>query len=88
MKLTGEKGPWRVYFNKHGEAPRVWSIAPDRTEATWEVECRAVVISGCSMATVYQPVDKNAAEYTPSAYFIVHGRLTLESNGLATFEPS
>lgn len=72
------RGPFRVYFNRKEDAPRVVSI--DNGSHTWEIVCKTVKISG-RLASTYSPMN----EY-PNPVFTLEGfgEVTVDGNGNAT----
>lgn len=75
-------GAWRVYFNHHAAAPRVWCIAP-LTDG-FEFAVRSVVIL-TRVDTVYAPKPTpDHEDGKPSAWLVARGRLTVDVDGNAT----
>lgn len=71
-----------VYFNRHADAPRVWSIAsPDRS---FEIEVASVDIH-VSVRSHYQPTDK-PRDVAPAAWLSCHGEVFIRSDGSATID--
>lgn len=72
---------WRIYFNRHREAPQVWSI--DQGDQSSEVNVQKVVCIGCYLESEYNGTPAN--ENTPSALFRVSADSLRIDNGQAIF---
>ena len=72
-------GPYRVYFNRKEEAPRVVSI--DNGTHAWEIVCKSVKLIDQDLRSTYS----SGAEY-PSPAFTLDGvgEITVDANGIAT----
>lgn len=60
------RGPFRVYFNRKEDAPRVVSI--DNGSHAWEILCKTVRLEGMALQSAYFPTK----EY-PEPKFILAG---------------
>lgn len=82
MNYTGR---FLVFFNRHTDAPRVWTIAaPGRA---WEVNVVSVDI-GVPLTTKYDPdVPRGGHDGPPSAWFEGAGTVTVDAEGKATILP-
>jgi hypothetical protein len=86
------RGHFCVYFNRHADAPLVWSICPSPKVGTgrwpaWELEVCDVVFEGCQVRTCYEPREQPDEETgLPSAYLTVSGVMAIK-NGSAVFSP-
>lgn len=80
-------GMFRIYFNRHGDAPRVWCV--QQANGHLEILCKHVVVDGALMATVYKPKEvADEDDGIPSAYFQVYGRLEIEATGSVVITPA
>lgn len=89
-------GVWRVSFNRHGAAPRVWSIGPapsglynanERPAPRWEIAVRHVSITAPSH-TWYEPkATADEDDGIASAWIQVEGLLRVLDDGTATIGP-
>jgi hypothetical protein len=75
-------GPFLVFFNRHADAPRVWTIAaPGRA---WEVNVATIEIETV-LTTRYQPQPARADhDGPPSAWFEGYGVVAVDAAGRAT----
>jgi hypothetical protein len=77
------KGIWKVYFNRHQEATRVWCVAP--VSGAWEAAVVSVDIFDGDVLSRYKRLPNPDPELLgpPSAWMEVEGALTLYDNGMA-----
>lgn len=82
-------GIWRVSFNRHGAAPRVWSIWPEPTSLHpgWELAVCSVRITAPSQ-TWYEPkATSDENDGIASAWIQVEGPLRVFEDGTAIIGP-
>lgn len=73
------RGPFRVYFNRKEEAPRLISI--DNGSHAWEIVCKSVVINGLKLKSTLKP----EAVYPEPAFTLEGvGWVKVDGNGAAT----
>jgi len=75
-------GSWRVYFNRHGAAPRVWCVAPDA--GGWEIAVTSVNIAATADTVYRAKPTADDDDGLPSAWVAVDGLLTVHASGHAT----
>jgi len=68
------RGPYRVYFNRKEDAPRVVSI--DNGSHAWEILCKSVILERQDLKSSY-----DAAKAYPDPSFVLSGFGTIEVNG-------
>lgn len=81
MTFTGR---FRIFFNVHNEAPRVWCIRGENNG--WEIAvCQFVICTDTPVISRYQrhTVGKHDL-YEPSAWFEAEGKVSVGSDGIAT----
>jgi hypothetical protein len=72
------RGPFRVYFNRKEEAPRVVSI--DNGSHAWEIVCKTVAIARCDLKSRYEA----GKEYPNPAFTLEgYGWVHVDANGNA-----
>lgn len=75
-------GVWRVYFNSHSAAPRVWCISAAAEPGRWEITVAAVSWSAPG-SSVYSEELRGSPDL-PCAWIVVPGKLTVYESGRAT----
>lgn len=77
-------GTWRISFNRHGAAPRVWSIMQDDPGMRWELAVSHLRITAPCW-TRYEPkATADDDDGLPSAWIGVTGMLRVLADGTAT----
>ena len=71
------RGPFRVYFNRKEEAPRLISI--DNGSHAWEIVCKSVEIA----PALKSKIDINAEYPNPIFALEGYGDVTVDGNGAA-----
>lgn len=75
------RGPFRVYFNRKEEAPRIVSI--DNGSHAWEIVCKSVTIAALSLKSTFDPTK----EYPNPAFTLEGvGMVRVDMNGNATID--
>lgn len=67
---------FRVYFNRHREAPQVWSV--DEGSQDSEINVREVRLLGVDAKTCYSPIRPADDDLSPRCWFQVQGHLRVE----------
>lgn len=76
-------GAMRVHFNRHGAAPLVWCVS---VEGLFEL-CIASVVINAPAHAVYRPKGApDDEDGKPSAWFEVHGTLTVRDGRVALID--
>jgi len=73
------RGPFRVYFNRKEEAPRLISI--DNGSHAWEIVCKSVSIDGLKLKSTLKP---DAVYPEPAFTLEGSGWVQVDGNGCAT----
>jgi len=75
-------GSWRVYFNAHAAAPRVWCVSP--WDGSWEIAVASVELDTAAKTVYRAPLTAaDQAAGAPAAWLEVDGQLIVRTTGHA-----
>lgn len=77
-RILHYRGPFRVYFNRKEEAPRLISI--DNGSHAWEIVCKTVSIDGLKLKSTLKP---DAAYPEPAFTLEGFGWVQIDQSGNA-----